>query len=86
MSDVSGRTPIYNFDAWAKSHYGTSFDRKQNAKKKYDQKTSDIESHRISVKNELLILVFIFSVVSTYMFCYQENNDVPKIKPTVKKD
>ncbi|KAG8234791.1 hypothetical protein J437_LFUL006623 [Ladona fulva] len=49
-----GKTPIYDFDEWAKSHYGHSFAKRVAAKTRFDQRarqqakvTADIQSERI---------------------------------------
>ncbi|XP_013112847.1 dnaJ homolog subfamily C member 30, mitochondrial isoform X2 [Stomoxys calcitrans] len=37
VADSEGRSPIYDFDEWSRQHYGTSFQRRQTAKQKYDR-------------------------------------------------
>lgn len=65
-----GATPIYNFDEWARSHYGKNFDRRQTAKKRYERiKKSEGNSQVRHIEySVLLICTFVcFMVVYSKM-------------------
>ncbi|KAJ8931353.1 hypothetical protein NQ314_015762 [Rhamnusium bicolor] len=63
------RTPIYDFDEWTKSHYGATFKRQMESKRK--KRMYDIKQQRDvhDIKMEKLILVFGFMfIICMYTF------------------
>lgn len=76
---MHGRTPIYNFDEWSRQHYGSTFERRQNAKAKYERN----EAHRIDQKfmsqNELTLMAICLSCIFLYYkFMIESSYDTPK--------
>lgn len=53
---ASGRTPIYDFDEWNSQHYGKSFARSQEARKRFNDKPVRELRESNSLKYEILIL------------------------------
>lgn len=60
---ASGRTPIYNFDAWTEAHYGTSFARRQKAQDKYRERERNESAQSNGMKSEILV----FGVLSGFI-------------------
>ncbi|ALC47206.1 CG11035 [Drosophila busckii] len=81
VADSDGRTPIYNFDEWSRSHYGKNFDRRQAAQQKYDRLRRQKEINIVSGQNDLVIFAFIFASVAMYLiFVAETSYDTPKHK------
>ncbi|XP_030373765.1 uncharacterized protein LOC115623522 isoform X2 [Scaptodrosophila lebanonensis] len=79
VADSEGRTPIYDFDEWSRAHYGKSFERRQEAKAKFDRIQNQKRSNTISTQNDILMLAFIFAGVAMYlMFIAESSYDTPK--------
>lgn len=53
---TTGRSPIYNFDAWNDAHYGKTFAKSQEARKKYNSRVERKTLEENIFKNELLLL------------------------------
>lgn len=60
---ASGRTPIYNYDAWTEAHYGKTFERRQAAKAKYEKKQSDYRLQREGFQSEMVVFGAMFAVI-----------------------
>lgn len=54
---MSGRTPIYDFDEWSRSHYGATFERSNRARKKYAEKVAKKERDKNDMKTENLLIL-----------------------------
>ncbi|KAH8359210.1 hypothetical protein KR093_005266 [Drosophila rubida] len=81
VTDMKGRTPIYDFDEWSRAHYGKNFDRKQAAQQKYERQREQKDHNRISAQNDLVMLTFLFAGVAMYlMFIAETSYDTPKRK------
>ncbi|XP_020817493.1 dnaJ homolog subfamily C member 30 [Drosophila serrata] len=79
VADSEGRTPIYDFDEWSRSHYGKSFDRRQAAQAKYDRIKVQKESNKISSQTDMVLLSLLFAGVAIYlMFLAESSYDTPK--------
>lgn len=80
-SPVSGRTPIYNYDKWAKEHYTETFQRKQKDKVKYEKYVFEKNLKGLSknVENSYYFL----GVICLIFIClrYLINEDYDKINP-----
>lgn len=64
---ASGRTPIYDFDEWTKLHYQSSWERKQEAKVRYEevlrQRNVEVEEKKTqSVISVLMLLTIAFLI------------------------
>lgn len=79
VADAEGRTPIYDFDEWSRSHYGKSFDRRQAAQAKYDRIKVQKETNKMSSQTDLVLLSLLFACVAIYlMFLAESSYDTPK--------
>lgn len=79
VADSTGRTPIYDFDEWSRQHYGKAFERRQEAKSKFDRQEAQKHIQRMSVQNEIIIFGLIFCVAATYMIFVAESSlDTPQ--------
>lgn len=61
----TGATPIYDFDEWSRAHYGTNFNRRQTARKRYERikrEEGDTQVRRIEF-TVLGILAFVCFMV-----------------------
>lgn len=68
----TGRTPIYDFDEWSRAHYGGTFERRQQGKKKlkknYEQRRMDTDSlQKDFMLYGLAFMVIGFMVMSSDM-------------------
>lgn len=65
-------TPIFDFDAWTKAHYGQTFAKSRRTKMKYkmyadEKKVTAAHSHSTGVESALL-MVFVTSIFSVLVF------------------
>lgn len=79
----TGATPIYNFDEWAKAHYGINFERRQNSKRRYDrlktqQGNTQVRHIEISV---LLCLAFVCIMTAFSKFDQSSYDQVKEEAP-----
>ncbi|PZC83455.1 hypothetical protein B5X24_HaOG207438 [Helicoverpa armigera] len=83
---MDGRQPIYDFDSWAKNHYGTLFEKRKYEKeflKKKRAKDMDID---ISNRQEAF-LYFLVGMASLFLFFVsQGTTDYDLDKTSVNKD
>lgn len=69
--EATGRTPIYDFDEWSRSHYGTSFNRRQKAKQKFDERE---EKRRVDpLDNQKHYLIFLITILSALLLVVYYN-------------
>lgn len=74
-----GRTPIYDFDEWSRAHYGKSFQRRKDAKARFDRNQTHRRNHVLALQNEMVLFGFVFIVVAMYAIFYTESSlDAPK--------
>ncbi|XP_011208200.1 dnaJ homolog subfamily C member 30, mitochondrial [Bactrocera dorsalis] len=79
VADEMGRTPIYDFDEWSRAHYGKSFQRRKDAKVRFDRKQAQRRDHAFALQNEMVLFGFVFIVVAMYAIFYTESSlDAPK--------
>jgi len=74
----TGRTPIYDFDEWSRSHYGATFARDMERKKKAEFRKSVLEKEDQDIKNARLILAIgtILAVFMYFSYGVGETHDV----------
>ncbi|XP_055541862.1 dnaJ homolog subfamily C member 30, mitochondrial [Wyeomyia smithii] len=83
---ASGRTPIYNFDEWARNHYAHSFERKKSAEQKFKAKSE--RETLINAHNTHGYVVWgVVALVVGYViiFLQEQSYDTPKIQETKHK-
>lgn len=74
-----GRTPIYDFDEWSRSHYGKSFQRRKDAKARFERKQAQNRENVLILQNEVTLFGFVFLAVAMYAIFYTESSlDAPK--------
>ncbi|XP_037946143.1 dnaJ homolog subfamily C member 30, mitochondrial [Teleopsis dalmanni] len=88
VENMSGRTPIYNFDEWSRAHYGNTFQRKQNAKLRYDQKQHKTAVHNTCTQYDTILFSFLVLFAGgLYMFHFVESSyDTPKPNNNIIKE
>lgn len=67
---ASGRSPIYNYDAWTEAHYGQTFERRQAAQKKYHTKQRDIRLEREGFQSEMVVFAVLFGFMGMLVVSY----------------
>lgn len=83
--NVSGRTPIYNFDEWNNEHYGKAFERSQAARKKYQERSGKERQESNSIKHEVSIFVCMaLLTVSLYLVVMFDYSSTDKISQPSK--
>lgn len=86
---TSGKTPIYDFDEWARAHYGQSFARRATARAKWQaniEKRADIKGDVQQEKVTLLVLLsFLLFTYVTYRFSNDYDVDRSKSKVTAQE-
>lgn len=81
VSDTEGRTPIYDFDEWSRQHYGSSFQRRQTAKEKFDRNQKRDKEQVLMMQNEILLFsVMVLSALAYLKFYSESSYDFPKEK------
>ncbi|XP_073834219.1 dnaJ homolog subfamily C member 30, mitochondrial-like [Musca autumnalis] len=66
VADIDGRSPIYNLDEWSRTHYANTFQRRQNAKEKYDRTKKQEKDGALMLQNE--ILLFGIMIITALVF------------------
>ncbi|XP_046655028.1 dnaJ homolog subfamily C member 30, mitochondrial-like [Daphnia pulicaria] len=76
---ATGRTTIYDFDAWSRMHYGTAMNRKAAAKGKWHSQNNAREEINENTKSDHTVgLVLIgITIVALLHIAAQPNYDVP---------
>lgn len=85
---ASGRTPIYDFDAWTEAHYGKTFARRQTAQNRYRNKQHDDTVEMNGRKSEILIfgmLSCFFGFFFVFLQWDKSSLDVPAATATDRK-
>ncbi|XP_053680883.1 dnaJ homolog subfamily C member 30, mitochondrial [Anopheles nili] len=82
---ATGRTPIYDFDEWSRSHYGSRFDQKMKAEERFRKKAEREEIFKTRLQHEYIIFPLLFFCILYCAIVFQEGSyDTPK--PTAKKE
>ncbi|XP_065557791.1 uncharacterized protein LOC136025733 [Artemia franciscana] len=81
---MTGRTAIYDFDAWSKSHYGETFIRREKAKARWT-KEQEYSAMKNDAKDMSYLAKFILIAVVVYT-CYSmtDYDTVPEKSRTSK--
>lgn len=84
VPNASGRTPIYDFDEWSRSHYGANFARKQEAMNKMNTQEEKRKSNMLDFQTEVVMFTGIVMVAFVIIVGIMETaNDVDQ---TGRKD
>lgn len=59
---TTGRTPIYDFDEWSKTHYENTFKKQEKGKECIDKLKKKLEKDKEESKSESIMIVMIFFV------------------------
>ncbi|XP_067641125.1 dnaJ homolog subfamily C member 30, mitochondrial [Eurosta solidaginis] len=83
VATEEGRTPIYDFDEWSRSHYGQSFQRRQDGKAKYNRKQELRTQHEYEKQTEILLFGMMGVAMLMLAFFYTDSSlDTPKQRTT----
>ncbi|KAF2878998.1 hypothetical protein ILUMI_27180 [Ignelater luminosus] len=92
---TTGRTPIYDFDEWSKSHYGATFARDMERKRKtqfyrdiVEKENQDLKTARFLIAMGVMFAILVYLSYDTRKLdrvTYTLNNNVVK-QPTSKTD
>ncbi|XP_046740073.1 dnaJ homolog subfamily C member 30, mitochondrial-like [Diprion similis] len=78
-----GRTPIYNFDEWAKAHYGELFtqtsERRENSKRLQREKEDELLRSQQTAIGMPIILLVLFTFASVYTYRDSTSYDVNRV-------
>ncbi|KAK8374200.1 hypothetical protein O3P69_010956 [Scylla paramamosain] len=82
---ASGRTPIYNFDEWTKLHYQSSWERKQDAKMRYEEvlRKRDVETEEKKTQSFISVLMLL-TIAFIIQICMTNRYDPEKPKSKQK--
>lgn len=78
-STATGRTPIYDFDAWTNSHYGNSFQQQQRLKTHKRDKAYKRQRDMETFSKELILMVTMLFMILAF-FMQKEHHDVDRLK------
>lgn len=81
----TGRTPIYDFDEWSRAHYGGTFERKQEGKKKFMKKDQQRRMDADSLQKDFMLFGLIVVVIG-YMVMSTDIAAHDKVAEKSKKD
>lgn len=86
VPNPSGRTPIYDFDEWSRSHYGANFARKQDGLKKMQTQEEKRKANSSQFQAEIVMFAGAIMVGLMIMVGIMETaNDVDTITKKNKK-
>lgn len=75
----TGRTPIYNFDEWSKTHYESARQRREDTKARYEQVLRDrVEDAEEKKTQSVISLLMLSTIMMIVYYVVMVNNDVPK--------
>ncbi|XP_055611350.1 dnaJ homolog subfamily C member 30, mitochondrial [Uranotaenia lowii] len=89
VPDASGRTPIYDFDEWARNHYGSNFERRQKAEQKFrERQERDSIINTTTTQGYVVYAVAGLAMLYFFIFMHERSYDQPKVvaKEPQKKD
>ncbi|KAG5894719.1 hypothetical protein JTB14_006139 [Gonioctena quinquepunctata] len=78
----SGRTPIYDFDEWSKSHYGATFKRQMENKRRATMYKIRREEDLNDIKMEKLIFGVLVLIVICTLYVNHKDYDTVYINPS----
>lgn len=86
---MDGKTPVYNFDAWSKQHYGDLFQRAQYEKELLRKKRQKQNDAKISDRQEGIIYI-LFAIASLVMLLILHgtadyDNDMTNVRKSAKE-
>lgn len=76
---ASGRTPIYDFDEWSRTHYGERFERKKAAEAKFRHKAEQnelIDSHVL--QGYVVYAIVGIAMLYGFILLNERSHDLPK--------
>ncbi|CAK1541659.1 unnamed protein product [Leptosia nina] len=87
---IDGKTPIYDFDAWSREHYGNILKKNQHAKKIIKTKKESAALHAQAIYEESIVyfvcgVAFLFVFFAFYGTTNYDENNIQK-KKTNKVD
>lgn len=82
---ATGRTPIYDFDEWTRSHYGNERKRTQKLRQtNYDRSTR--EEIRLNDKTASVVMFILMFVLIIMTFISKKSKDVNRIEEQKKRN
>lgn len=85
VANPQGSNPIYDFDEWAKAHYGSSMDRRKAAKDRYGRKEAQKKENIITFQKDVVIYCLIIGFALIFIVGHMETSyDKPKNKENDK--
>ncbi|XP_076041547.1 uncharacterized protein LOC143025559 [Oratosquilla oratoria] len=75
----TGRTPIYDFDDWSKTHYGDAFQKRADAKAFYEERLKHRKREKEEMKSEIVISVVLFTLMC-FGYLSMRGEDLDKVK------
>lgn len=86
VPNASGRTTVYDFDEWSRSHYGANFNRRQEAKKKMQNQEEKRKSDALEFQTEIVMFAGVAMLVIWLIVGISEtSHDVDKTNLKDKK-
>ncbi|XP_058977655.1 dnaJ homolog subfamily C member 30, mitochondrial [Musca domestica] len=87
VADSDGRSPIYNLDEWSRIHYANTFQRRQNAKEKYNRTKKQEKDGRLMTQNEILLFLIMVATALVFLkFSPESTFGSSKKSPTNQKE
>jgi len=80
---TTGKAPIYDFDEWARLHYGDTFQRRASAKQRYEQRMRDKVATKHE-KSEAILFTIVALFLSYIGISLTFNQDLDKRRPPRK--
>lgn len=81
VANSQGQNPIYDFDEWARAHYGKSMNRKRDAQERFNRKQAQREDNRITFQKEIVIYSLVIGTILVFIVTHMESNyDRPNYK------
>ncbi|XP_053697586.1 dnaJ homolog subfamily C member 30, mitochondrial, partial [Sabethes cyaneus] len=87
VPSASGRTPIYNFDEWARHHYAKNFERKKAAEEKFkarSERDAIVDAHVVHgyVVWGVVGLIAVYVII----FLQERSHDIPRTTAKQEKN
>ncbi|CAG9791497.1 unnamed protein product [Diatraea saccharalis] len=71
---MDGKTPIYNFDAWSKSHYGDLFQKSKREREIISKRKQTTEQRQVANRQEAIMYV-LFAIGGLFVFLVAHGKD-----------
>ncbi|XP_071448129.1 uncharacterized protein [Hetaerina americana] len=83
----SGKTPIYDFDEWARRHYGQSFAKRAEAKLRWEAGGKKRPVIKGEVQSEVMVflILFVFAPFIVFSYTLSEAYDVDRTQDLAPK-